>query len=54
MKVFADVEVVEVDGRRVRFKVSCCDEVEPIGSGTHERFIIDMERFMAKVGEKGG
>ncbi len=52
MKVRARVELVEVDGRRLAFKVVCEDEAETIGSGLHERFIIDMERFMDKVGNK--
>jgi fluoroacetyl-CoA thioesterase len=52
MKVTAEVELVEVDGRRLAFKVNCFDEVENIGSGLHERFIINMERFMKKVEEK--
>jgi fluoroacetyl-CoA thioesterase len=42
----------EVDGRRLAFKVNCYDEVENIGNGLHERFIINMERFMKKVGKK--
>lgn len=52
MKITVNAELIEVDGRKLTFKVACFDEVEPIGSGLHERFIIDMDRFMAKVGEK--
>ena len=54
MKVTAEVELMEVDGRRLAFKVTCRDEVEEIGSGLHERYIIDMERFMDKVAGKVG
>ncbi len=34
-------ELLEVDGRRLRFKVEAWDPVEKIGEGEHERFIID-------------
>jgi fluoroacetyl-CoA thioesterase len=47
-----DVSVESVDGRRIRFHVKARDEIEPIGEGTHERFIIDRARFMRRVAEK--
>ncbi|MGH9915907.1 MAG: thioesterase family protein, partial [Pyrinomonadaceae bacterium] len=47
MKVTAEVELVEVNDRRLRFKVMCRDEVEVIGEGYHERFIIDYEKFLS-------
>src|SRR6266436_367057 len=37
MQVTAEIELVEIDGRRLRFKVSCRDGTEPIGDGVHER-----------------
>ncbi|HEV8678575.1 MAG TPA: thioesterase family protein, partial [Stellaceae bacterium] len=40
MSVTADIELVEIDGRRLRFRVACRDEVEPIGEGFHERMIV--------------
>jgi fluoroacetyl-CoA thioesterase len=52
MNVTAEIELVEIDGRRLRFKVSCRDEAEPIGEGFHERTIIDYERFMARLARK--
>jgi len=45
-------EVLEVDGRRVRFKVEAWDDVERICEGTHERHIIDPVRFEARVEKK--
>ena len=54
MQVTAEIELVEIDGRRLRFKVSCRDEAEPIGDGFHERMIVDHERFMARLARKGG
>ena len=52
MKVTAQVELVEVKGRTLRFRVDCYDECDLIGSGFHERTIIDTVRFMAKVRKK--
>jgi fluoroacetyl-CoA thioesterase len=52
MTVTAEVELVEVDGRRLKFRVTCRDDAEVIGKGFHERFIIDFGRFMARVEAK--
>lgn len=45
-------EVVEVEGRRVRFKVEAWDELDRICEGTHERCVIDPARFEAKLAQK--
>ncbi len=52
MKVRAEAEVVEVDRRRLKFKVTAYDETEKIGEGEHERFIVDMDRFVAALKKK--
>ena len=52
MTVTAEIELVEIDGRRLRFRVSCRDETEVIGEGFHERAIIDHDRFMARLARK--
>ena len=49
MRVTASVELVAVEGRRLRFKVECRDETEIIGAGFHDRFIIDMARFLDRL-----
>ena len=49
MTVTAGTELVEVDRRRLVFKVSVRDERGLVGEGTHERFIIDAARFQAKA-----
>ena len=54
MKVWAESELVEVDRRRLVFEVAAYDECGLIGKGTHERFIIDNEKFLAKVNAKAG
>ncbi len=51
-KVRAEAEVIEVDGKRLVFKVAAYDEIEKIGEGIHERFIIDMNRFMERTLKK--
>jgi predicted thioesterase len=52
MEVKFHSEVIAIDERRVRFKVSAFDEREQIADGTHERFVINVERFAARLKEK--
>ncbi|MBL8386283.1 MAG: hypothetical protein JNM90_24580 [Burkholderiales bacterium] len=52
MRVTAWAEVVEVAGRTIRFRLWAEDEVEPIGEGTHERVMISLDRFDARMGAK--
>jgi len=54
MQVTVRAELVEVDGRRLRFRVEAWDAVEKIGEAEHERFIIDAARFQQRVAEKIG
>jgi fluoroacetyl-CoA thioesterase len=51
-RITAEAEVTKVDGRRIEFKVSARDEIEPIGSGTHERMIVDLNRLDQKLKAK--
>jgi fluoroacetyl-CoA thioesterase len=51
-KVTFRAEILKVDNRRVTFKVEARDSREKIGEGTHERFIINVERFAAKMQQK--
>ncbi|MFI0450479.1 thioesterase family protein [Actinomadura sp. 6N118] len=50
--VTAEVELTEVDGRRLRFEVRAHDGVDTIARGTHERFLIDTERFVQRAAAK--
>ncbi len=52
MQATAEIELVEFDGRRLRFKVACRDARDPIGAGFHERFLIDEAKFLGKLAEK--
>ena len=54
MEVTAEVEVTEVDDRKVSFKIAVRDEVEIISEGRHQRFIVDWDRFNAGLAEKVG
>jgi fluoroacetyl-CoA thioesterase len=50
--VTANVELVEVDGRRLVFQVEAHDGVEIISKGLHERIIVNKEKFQAKLQDK--
>lgn len=45
-------EVVEVEGRRVKFRVEAWDGLDKITEGTHERMIISREKFDTRLAEK--
>ena len=49
MTASCEVELVEVEGRKLKFKVLCTDERATIGEGYHDRVLIDLERFLAKL-----
>jgi fluoroacetyl-CoA thioesterase len=53
-KVTFRAEILKVEDRRVTFKVEARDSRDKIGEGTHERFIIHVERFAAKMQKKLG
>jgi len=53
MRVTARAELTAVEGRRLTFKVEAHDEREKIGEGSHTRAIINLERFLARVRQKG-
>lgn len=50
--VRCESELVEIDRKRLVFKVSAYDDGGLIGSGMHERFIINVEKFMEKANRK--
>ncbi len=51
-QVRAQAEVTAVEGRQVSFRVRAWDETEPIGEGTHIRFVIDVARFRQRLEAK--
>jgi len=52
MNITASAELTEIDGKRLVFKVEAFDEVEKIGEGTHQRYIIELEKFKSKSQSK--
>ena len=52
MQVWAETEVIGIDRRKITFSVKAYDERGLIGEGTHERFIIDIEKFLSKAESK--
>ena len=52
MRVTATAELVKVDGRKLTFQVTARDEKETIGSGTHERIVVNVARFDQRTQEK--
>ena len=53
MKVRAQAELVQVQGRKLIFHIQAWDEAEQIGEANHIRYLIDEVDFMVKVTEKG-
>ena len=54
LKVWAEAELTAVEGKALTFSVTAYDEAGPIGKGTHNRFLIDVDRFLAKTEKKKG
>ena len=52
MRVWAEATVTAVEGKKISFAVAAYDEAGEIGRGTHERFIIKPEKFLAKTQKK--
>ena len=54
MRIVATARLTGVEGRRLRFEVEARDEKETIGGGTHERVVVNVERFDERVQKKLG
>jgi fluoroacetyl-CoA thioesterase len=52
LEVTASVELIAVEGKKLLFSVEAHDGVDLISKGRHERFIINKEKFDAKVRTK--
>jgi len=52
MQVSVETKVTAVDGRKVEFEWTARDAAEQVGHGTHQRFVVDAERFMKRLAEK--
>ncbi len=51
-QIVAAAQVTKVEGRRIEFKIEATDGVAAIGTGTHERMLIDMVRFIERLNRK--
>jgi fluoroacetyl-CoA thioesterase len=52
LRVTATATVLRVEGRTITFRVQARDEVETIGSGTHQRVVVSVVRFDERLQRK--
>lgn len=52
MRITARTTLVEIDRRRLVFHAEVHDELEKVGEGTHERFIVDAEKHLQRIQDK--
>jgi fluoroacetyl-CoA thioesterase len=51
-KVRCEAELVAVDRRKLSFKAKVFDDIEQVGEAEHDRFVIDLDKYMAKLKAK--
>lgn len=51
-RVRAEVELTGIDRRRLTFKIKVFDDVEQVGECDHDRFIVDLDKYQAKLKKK--
>ena len=51
-KVRADAELTAIDRRKLTFKVQVFDDVEQVGEAEHERFVIDVDKYIERLKKK--
>lgn len=54
MKVTATAKVLSVEGRQIQFAIDARDETDLIGEGQHDRVVVNVARFEARIAEKAG
>jgi predicted thioesterase len=54
MRVYATAELIAVEGRTLTFRVAARDDTELIGDGSHQRVVVNVARFDARVHKKVG
>ena len=52
MTVRAVAELVEISGKRLTFTIEAFDDREKVGEGRHERYLVNMPKFLAKIAAK--
>ncbi len=53
MTVVCRAELTAAEGRSLTFRVTASDSAGPVGEGTHQRAVIQVERFLTKAKNKG-
>lgn len=53
-KVRAKAELVAIDRRKLTFKIKVYDDVEQVGEAEHERFVIDVDKYIERLRKKIG
>ncbi len=48
-KVWCESELIQIEGRKLTFRVDAWDDQGKIGTGTHQRFIVHQETFMKRL-----
>lgn len=51
-RVRAEVELTGIDRRRLSFRIRVFDDVEQVGECDHDRFIVDLDKYQAKLKKK--
>jgi len=52
MNVTASAELIEINGKKLTFKIEAFDEAEKIGGGIHQRYIIELDKFRNRARTK--
>lgn len=52
-EVYAESEIIEINDKKITFKIRAFDNCGLIGEGTHQRFIVNKEKFELKAFKKG-
>jgi predicted thioesterase len=52
LTVRAEAKLVNVEGRRLTFRVTAYDDVEQIGIGSHQRMLVETSRFLGRTQKK--
>ena len=51
-RVRAEVELTGIDRRRLSFRIKVYDNIEQVGECEHDRFVIDLDKYQAKLKQK--
>jgi fluoroacetyl-CoA thioesterase len=51
-QVRCEVELTAIDRRKVTFKAKVFDDIEQVGEAEHDRYVIDLDKYMARLKAK--